>query len=81
MSLDRFCMTTWLLAPALIFAVWLPSGAADLEMQVVDKNCWIEIFEDDDFDADDFFSLEDSPSPQPDADPASSAAAASSSGQ
>lgn len=31
----------------------LPAQAADLEMQVVDKNCWIEIFEDDDFDADD----------------------------
>ena len=31
----------------------LPAQAADLEMQVVDKNCWIEVFEDDDFDADD----------------------------
>ena len=32
---------------------WLPAHAADLEMQVVDKNCWIEIFEDDNFDQDD----------------------------
>jgi Beta/Gamma crystallin len=31
----------------------VPSHAADLETQVVDKNCWIEIFEDDEFDADD----------------------------
>ncbi|HEX2055980.1 MAG TPA: hypothetical protein VHF07_05775 [Nitrospiraceae bacterium] len=38
---------------AVIGAGSLPSHAADLEMQIVDKNCWIEIFEDDDFDADD----------------------------
>lgn len=31
----------------------LPVQAADLETQVVDKNCWIEIFEDDNFDVDD----------------------------
>lgn len=31
----------------------LPAFAADLETQVVDKNCFIEIFEDDDFDVDD----------------------------
>ena len=30
-----------------------PAVAADLETQVVDKNCWIEIFEDDNFDVDD----------------------------
>lgn len=30
-----------------------PASAADLELQVVDKNCFMEIFEDDDFDADD----------------------------
>ena len=30
-----------------------PAFAADLETQVVDKNCFIEIFEDDNFDADD----------------------------
>jgi hypothetical protein len=53
MRLHNLCVRAWFLAPVLIFAAWLPSGAADLEMQVVDKNCWIEIFEDDDFDADD----------------------------
>jgi hypothetical protein len=31
----------------------LPTYAADMEMQAVDKNCFIEIFEDDNFDADD----------------------------
>lgn len=31
----------------------MPAYAADMEVQVVDKNCWIEIFEDDNFDADD----------------------------
>ncbi len=31
----------------------LPAYAADLELQVVDKNCFMEIFEDDAFDADD----------------------------
>ena len=31
----------------------LPAHAADIETQVVDKNCFIEIFEDDDFDPDD----------------------------
>ncbi|SLM47771.1 exported protein of unknown function [Nitrospira japonica] len=31
----------------------LPAQAADVEMQVVDKNCYIEIFEDDNYDADD----------------------------
>ena len=31
----------------------LPAYAADIELQVVDKNCWIEIFEDDNYDADD----------------------------
>jgi hypothetical protein len=28
----------------------LPAFAADLETQVIDKNCWIEVFDDDDFD-------------------------------
>jgi hypothetical protein len=31
----------------------IPAYAADLETQVVDKNCFIEIFEDDNFDPDD----------------------------
>lgn len=29
------------------------AGASDMEMQVVDKNCWVELFEDTDFDVDD----------------------------
>ncbi|MEO8045781.1 MAG: beta/gamma crystallin domain-containing protein [Nitrospirota bacterium] len=47
----------------LMFKLFLVSGviavgaltvqAADMELQLVDKNCWIEIFEDDNFDADD----------------------------
>jgi len=31
----------------------VPAHAADVELQVVDKNCYIEIFEDDNYDADD----------------------------
>ncbi|HEY7533843.1 MAG TPA: beta/gamma crystallin domain-containing protein [Nitrospiraceae bacterium] len=31
----------------------LPARAADIETQVVDKNCWVEVFEDDNFDNDD----------------------------
>jgi hypothetical protein len=31
----------------------LPVHAADLEMQVVDKNCWIEVFDDSEYDIDD----------------------------
>jgi hypothetical protein len=30
-----------------------PAFAADLETQVIDKNCWIEVFDDDDFDTKD----------------------------
>jgi hypothetical protein len=30
-----------------------PAFTADLETQVFDKNCWIEVFDDDDFDMDD----------------------------
>jgi hypothetical protein len=47
----------------LMFKLFLVSGvvavgalsveAADMELQLVDKNCWIEIFEDDNYDADD----------------------------
>ena len=51
-----FCgrvVTTAFILLTFMAAGRLPSHAADLEMQVVDKNCWIEIFEDDDFDADD----------------------------
>ncbi|MGC3975203.1 MAG: beta/gamma crystallin domain-containing protein [Nitrospira sp.] len=38
---------------AVLALTGVPAYAADLEMQVVDKNCFIEIFEDDNFDADD----------------------------
>ena len=31
----------------------LPVQAADLETQVVDKNCWIEVFDDSEYDVDD----------------------------
>ena len=31
----------------------VPALAADLETQIVDKNCWIEVFDDDDFDMSD----------------------------
>lgn len=40
-----------------LFAV--PGFAADLETQVVDKNCWIEVFDDDDFDMkDDHYKIQ-----------------------
>ena len=38
---------------AVLALTGLPAYAADLEVQVVDKNCFIEIFEDDNFDVDD----------------------------
>jgi hypothetical protein len=31
----------------------LSAEAADMELKMIDKNCWIEIFEDDNYDADD----------------------------
>lgn len=37
----------------------MPGFAADLETQVVDKNCWIEVFDDDDFDMkDDHYKIQ-----------------------
>ena len=48
MSMWKACILTSVLVGA-----GLPAFAADLETQVVDKNCWIEIFEDDNFDPDD----------------------------
>jgi hypothetical protein len=48
-------MSMWkafILSSAMVGA-GLPAFAADLETQVVDKNCFIEIFEDDNFDPDD----------------------------
>jgi hypothetical protein len=41
-----------ILALVLVFT-GLAAHAADMEMQAVDKNCFIEIFEDDNFDVDD----------------------------
>ena len=46
-------LRTALMLTAALALAGLPVSAADLEMQVVDKNCFIEIFEDDNFDADD----------------------------
>ena len=37
------------LIAAIAFCV-MPAMAADLETQVIDKNCYIEVFDDDDFD-------------------------------
>ena len=31
----------------------VPAFAADLETQVIDKNCYVEVFDDDNFDMDD----------------------------
>jgi hypothetical protein len=37
-----------------VITVWtLSVEAADMELQVVDKNCWIEVFDDTKYDADD----------------------------
>ena len=38
---------------AVLTLAGLPAYAADLETKVVDKNCFIEIFEDDNYDVDD----------------------------
>src|SRR5690242_8103161 len=42
-----------LLMVAVIALSWVPVFAADLETQVIDKNCWIEVFDDDNFDMND----------------------------
>ena len=42
-----------LMLAAVLVLTGLPAQAADIETQAVDKNCFIEIFEDDNFDADD----------------------------
>ena len=41
------------LACGLIAVGALSAQAADIELQVVDKNCWIEVFDDTKYDADD----------------------------
>lgn len=38
---------------AVLSMIGIPVYAADMETQVLDKNCYIEIFEDDNFDPDD----------------------------
>lgn len=43
-----------ILFSAVLVLVWIGSvNAADLEVQVVDKGCWVEIYEDDNYDKDD----------------------------
>ena len=37
----------------MIGAFLAPAYAADIELQAVDKSCWVEIYEDNDFDQDD----------------------------
>ena len=48
-------MAIWKLLVSItaVMAIAPAAYAADMETQVVDKNCWIEIFEDDNFDAGD----------------------------
>ena len=48
-------MAIWnmLMLVSVLVLTALPAHAADMEMQAVDKNCFIEIFEDDNFDVDD----------------------------
>ena len=46
-------MSRMVILAGLIGALASPVYAADLEVQVVDKGCWIEVYEDDDFDQDD----------------------------
>jgi hypothetical protein len=48
-------MLIWniLMVASVLVLTGLPAHAADMETQVIDKNCFIEIFEDDNFDADD----------------------------
>jgi len=43
--------SVFLVSLSVVFAV--PSIASAVDLQVVDKNCWVEVFDDDDFDEDD----------------------------
>ena len=46
-----------MIAMIAFFAV--PAFATDLETQVIDKNCWVEVFDDDDFDMkDDHYKIQ-----------------------
>jgi hypothetical protein len=47
------CLRIGLLMVAVMALSWVPVFAADLETQVIDKNCWIEVFDDDNFDMND----------------------------
>ena len=47
------CPKIGLMLVAVIALSAAPALAADLETQVIDKNCYIEVFDDDDFDMDD----------------------------
>lgn len=42
-----------LVSAGLVLAFGSSVAAADLELQVVDKGCWVEIYEDDNYDKDD----------------------------
>jgi Beta/Gamma crystallin len=46
-------MLPMLFSALLILAFGSSVKAADLELQVVDKGCWVEIYEDDNYDKDD----------------------------
>jgi hypothetical protein len=47
------CLRIGLLMVAVMALMGVPVFAADLETQVIDKNCWIEVFDDDNFDMND----------------------------
>jgi hypothetical protein len=47
------CLRIGLLMVAVMALIGVPVFAADLETQVIDKNCWIEVFDDDNFDMND----------------------------
>ncbi|NGZ03783.1 MAG: hypothetical protein CV090_12120 [Nitrospira sp. WS238] len=44
---------TALILAGLVSVGLLPAHAKDMDLKVVDKDCWVEIFEDNDFDKDD----------------------------
>ena len=46
-------LSKMLIAFGLVAIGALSAEAADMEMQIVDKNCWIEVFDDTKYDADD----------------------------
>ena len=46
-------LSKMLIACGLVAIGALSAEAADMEMQIVDKNCWIEVFDDTKYDADD----------------------------